>query len=639
MTITVIVPPRDPDITALENLTVTGLLTRASEGVFYGRTITGSTGLTVADGSGVAGNPTLTLDSDLVALASNTSNGLWARTETGTGSARTITGTASQIGVTNGDGVSGNPVLALLGNALALSGLTGAADKLAYFTGEAAMAVTNLVSQARSFLADPSSAFVNFLQSGTGAVATTAQAKLRLIKAAEDFGAVGDGTTENVTLIQAGLDALSAAGGGFLTLGEGTFKATGNLIMPSNVGLYGVGRTATILNISGRVRAADITFGGTRTYRTSIKNLSIVNTTGGAGSVALDLSNMSLAEVDEVEISGAETCLYMAGYAFYNSIKSVRAMTNGQGTGQTGFKIRGGVRALLMESISHNGDAGQIGLDIASDVNSGVNDITVVNPRLENGDVAAGTAYTGVELYGYSAGNNLQAVRLYGGGVDAALLAGSKAVVQTGYVSSCGWDGNPFWSLPSGSTYFDLSDTSSFQVGSTDFQSYYGGAFRIRLANTAGTFGQVPSYSAQIYADTSAGNHRIFFRNQVDTGWSDLYAGRIEAATALVAGTTLTTGGNATIGGAVNATDEVTTTVGYYKSGLLVVGPRKTGWDNDTGTAKRTANATYSGTAGATYDQTVMQTLMDAVRDYTQTMKALKDDIHATTGNHGLIGN
>jgi hypothetical protein len=52
-------------------------------------------------------------DSDLAALASNSTNGLWARTGAGTGSARTITGTANEITVSNGDGVSGNPTLSL----------------------------------------------------------------------------------------------------------------------------------------------------------------------------------------------------------------------------------------------------------------------------------------------------------------------------------------------------------------------------------------------------------------------------------------------------------------------------------------------------------------------------------------------
>lgn len=52
-----------------------------------------------------------TLDSDLTALANNSTNGIWVRTGTGTGAARTLTGTTNQIVVTNGNGVSGNPTL------------------------------------------------------------------------------------------------------------------------------------------------------------------------------------------------------------------------------------------------------------------------------------------------------------------------------------------------------------------------------------------------------------------------------------------------------------------------------------------------------------------------------------------------
>jgi hypothetical protein len=50
-------------------------------------------------------------DADLQALADNSSNGLWARTGAGTGAARTITGTGTRLTVSNGNGVSGNPTL------------------------------------------------------------------------------------------------------------------------------------------------------------------------------------------------------------------------------------------------------------------------------------------------------------------------------------------------------------------------------------------------------------------------------------------------------------------------------------------------------------------------------------------------
>ncbi|MBO9108720.1 hypothetical protein J5288_08395 [Agrobacterium sp. S2/73] len=68
--------------------------------------------------------------------------------------------------------------------------------------------------------------------------------------------------------------------------------------------------------------------------------------------------------------------------------------------------------------------------------------------------------------------------------------------------------------------------------------------------------------------------------------------------------------------------------------GTQVVTSRRTGWAADTGTPKRTANATYSATAEPAYTQATIQALMDKVRDLSQTIKAMKDDLLT----HGLIG-
>jgi hypothetical protein len=61
----------------------------------------------------VIGTDVQAQDADLQALADNSTNGFWARTGAGTGAARTITGTATEITVTFGDGVSGNPTISI----------------------------------------------------------------------------------------------------------------------------------------------------------------------------------------------------------------------------------------------------------------------------------------------------------------------------------------------------------------------------------------------------------------------------------------------------------------------------------------------------------------------------------------------
>ena len=83
--------------------------------------------------------------------------------------------------------------------------------------------------------------------------------------------------------------------------------------------------------------------------------------------------------------------------------------------------------------------------------------------------------------------------------------------------------------------------------------------------------------------------------------------------------------------GAVNI---ATVGVGLQMEGTQVLSSRKTGWTADTGTVKRTANATYSGTAEVVYTQATVQALMDKVQDLSQTIKALKDDFIS----HGALG-
>jgi hypothetical protein len=97
------------------------------------------------------------LDPDLAALAGVSSSGLLARTGAGTAAARTVTGSTG-LTVTNGDGVSGNPTLTLDATLAGISAVTTASDQLVYSTGVDTFATTSFTAAGRALVDDASAA-------------------------------------------------------------------------------------------------------------------------------------------------------------------------------------------------------------------------------------------------------------------------------------------------------------------------------------------------------------------------------------------------------------------------------------------------------------------------------------------------
>lgn len=113
----------------------------------------------------------------------------------------------------------------------------------------AASTVQGAINEIVSDLAASSgSSLVGFLQAGTSATARTAQAKLRDVVSVKDFGAVGDGVTDDTTFLQA---AITAAEGKTLLLPKGTYIVSNTLTLPSNTDIVGEGWQSIIYLKSG----------------------------------------------------------------------------------------------------------------------------------------------------------------------------------------------------------------------------------------------------------------------------------------------------------------------------------------------------------------------------------------------------
>ena len=84
---------------------------------------------------------------------------------------------------------------------------------------------------------------VSYLPAGASAVATNVQAKLRESVSVKDFGAKGDGVTDDTAAVLAGVASLKAMGGGTLFFPQGTYKVTSEILIDSAaIRFVGTGR-------------------------------------------------------------------------------------------------------------------------------------------------------------------------------------------------------------------------------------------------------------------------------------------------------------------------------------------------------------------------------------------------------------
>ena len=93
-----------------------------------------------------------------------------------------------------------------------------------------------------------SSAYMIYTPAGTGAVTTTVQAKLRESVSVKDFGAVGDGVTDDTAAIQAAINSLASTVGGTIYFPLGTYRTTAILACTQRgVSLVGDGAEASVI--------------------------------------------------------------------------------------------------------------------------------------------------------------------------------------------------------------------------------------------------------------------------------------------------------------------------------------------------------------------------------------------------------
>lgn len=102
------------DLLALESLPFTGFATRIAPDTWAQRGLVAPLeGFIIVDPAGVAGDPTFVLTDDLAALEALVGVGIAVRAAPSTWVQRVVAGTVNEITVTNGSGVAGDPTISL----------------------------------------------------------------------------------------------------------------------------------------------------------------------------------------------------------------------------------------------------------------------------------------------------------------------------------------------------------------------------------------------------------------------------------------------------------------------------------------------------------------------------------------------
>lgn len=206
--------------------------------------------------------------------------------------------------------------------------------------GGASPVLTADIAKNSELIASSGSSLVGHIASGTGSVATTVQAKLRERVSVKDFGAVGNGVTNDTTAIQAAIDAVFLAGGGTVYFPPGNYLVSTIskdwAIATTSIVLKGSGERATLLTKTGATTTPILnlsaTLGSSDGIYSTIEDMSIVGI--AKSSPGLRLTGVARFVLKRVAIIACDVGLDVVG-SLIGSLRDCDILAN-----NTGIKTR-----------------------------------------------------------------------------------------------------------------------------------------------------------------------------------------------------------------------------------------------------------------------------------------------------------
>jgi hypothetical protein len=226
----------------------TGFQVKTSSTAITGRSIAVSgNGLSITNGSGISGDPTIALSGQVLNFANASFNGLVALSTGGAITSATITGTASQISVANGTGVSGNPTISLADNPV-LPGLESVTVPIGA-TGSRPSSAVNGMLRYNTTLA----VFEGYANGVWGAITTGSG----VTSVGTGTGLTGGPITTTGTISIANTTVVAGTYGSSTNVGQFTVNAQGQLTFAGDVAISAasIGAVTTILGTANEITA------------------------------------------------------------------------------------------------------------------------------------------------------------------------------------------------------------------------------------------------------------------------------------------------------------------------------------------------------------------------------------------------
>jgi hypothetical protein len=161
----------------------------------------------------------------------------------------------------------------------------------------------NTISNLASLGTSTGSTFVSTTNGGTGSITRTVAAKLNETVSVKDFGAVGDGVTDDTAAIQVAINYAISSGGIRLNIPKGTYIVSSTIALAglNNTFIYGDGQDSTIIKTNATT--GDVFYNSGNSFYNTFRDFSITSSVTRTSGAMIHVKEECRALFERIKIS------------------------------------------------------------------------------------------------------------------------------------------------------------------------------------------------------------------------------------------------------------------------------------------------------------------------------------------------